>query len=70
MTNKIDLPDVTFQGSSGDDWRETLADEVDPDDEELDETPADVVMMLGFDPKDMDDDGDIQGEQQAPAQAA
>lgn len=32
-------------------------DEDDPDDEELDETPPDVLAMLGFDPKDMADDG-------------
>lgn len=29
------------------DWRK--ADDIDPDDEEI-ETPLDVVMMLGFDP--------------------
>ncbi len=28
-----------------------IEDDEDPDDEELDETPADVVMLLGFDPK-------------------
>ena len=32
------------------DWRDR-PDEVDPDDEELIETPIDVVRMLGFDPK-------------------
>ncbi|MDQ2765249.1 MAG: hypothetical protein M3Y22_17770, partial [Pseudomonadota bacterium] len=26
--------------------------DIDPDDEELPETPPDVIMMLGFDPKD------------------
>lgn len=30
-------------------WRKSKA-EVDPDDDELD-TPADVIKMLGFDPK-------------------
>lgn len=37
------------------DWRadEDLANEVDPDDEELDETPEDVIAILGFDPKDL-----------------
>ena len=29
----------------------TAPDEPDPDDEELDETPPDVIAMLGFDPK-------------------
>ena len=29
-------------------------DDPDPDDEELDVTPPGVVMMLGFDPKDVD----------------
>lgn len=33
------------------DWR-ALPDEPDPDDEELTETPDDVVLMLGFDPAD------------------
>lgn len=39
-------------------WREdeALDAEEDPDDEELDETPADVIAMLGFDPKDIDDE--------------
>jgi len=38
------------------DWRkaDTDADD-DPDDEELDETPADVLMILGFDPKELSD---------------
>lgn len=52
----IDLPDVTFQDNPGTDWRDH--DEPDPDDEELEETPEDVVMMLGFDPKDMDDEAE------------
>jgi hypothetical protein len=34
------------------DWRNEL-DEPDPDDEELEETPADVILILGFDPKDL-----------------
>jgi hypothetical protein len=33
------------------DWRKETMDETDPDDEELDETPADVIAILGFDPK-------------------
>ena len=34
------------------DWRKSksLIDEEDPDDELLDETPEDVVALLGFDP--------------------
>ena len=63
----IDLPDAHFEGSTGEEWKDF--DEVDPDDEELDETPADVVMMLGFDPKDADED-DVPSEQDAPTQAA
>jgi len=35
------------------DWRSELIDDEDPDDEELETTPADVVAILGFDPKDM-----------------
>ncbi len=57
MIGKIDLPDVHFEGHNDPEaWRNV--DEEDPDDEELDETPADVIMMLGFDPKHMDDDED------------
>jgi len=33
------------------DWRSELQEEEDPDDELLDETPEDVVAMLGFDPR-------------------
>lgn len=54
------LPNITF-GDSGDaapDWRsdKALEDEVDPDDELLPETPPDVIDMLGFDPRDVDED--------------
>lgn len=36
------------------DWRkENIADEEDPDDEELEVTPSYVVFILGFDPKDL-----------------
>ena len=37
------------------DWRDdrALETEADPDDEELDETPEDVIAVLGFDPKDL-----------------
>ena len=34
------------------DWRADEEDDDDPDDEELEQTPADVVGVLGFDPKD------------------
>ena len=33
------------------DWRKNLKDEVDPDDDELEETPEEVIDFLGFDPK-------------------
>lgn len=33
------------------DWREELESEIDPDDEELEYTPQDVIDILGFDPK-------------------
>ena len=33
------------------DWREELEEETDPDDEELEYTPQDVIDILGFDPK-------------------
>jgi hypothetical protein len=49
------LPDARF--GAGDvkpiDWR-NVPDEADADDEELTKTPADVVGLLGFDPKDAD----------------
>ena len=56
MTNPIDgelentppLPPIRSN------WREVLKDEIDPDDELLDETPPDVIQVLGFDPLDMD----------------
>lgn len=47
------LPDVHFGKADSDsiDWRkETDDDELD-NDEELEETPRDVVALLGFDPK-------------------
>lgn len=38
-------------------WRTEENDaETDPDDEELDETPADVVEVLGFDPKEFSEE--------------
>lgn len=36
------------------DWRKGTAVDEDPDDEELQETPPDVIAILGFDPKDLD----------------
>jgi hypothetical protein len=36
--------------------------EDDPDDEELDETPEDVIEMLGFDPADEDGGVDLGAE--------
>jgi hypothetical protein len=41
------------------DWRddESVVDEVDPDDEEI-ETPEDVVSILGFDPLELSEDAD------------
>lgn len=33
------------------DWRKALKDEVDPDDEELEKTPQEIINLLGFDPK-------------------
>lgn len=45
-------------GSRPDDWRKdkNLTDEVDPDDDELFDTPDDVIAILGFDPLEDDDD--------------
>ena len=34
------------------DWRLELIDDIDPDDEEMQQTPPDVVAVLGFDPLD------------------
>lgn len=50
---KTDLPDVHF-GSADDkpvDWREATPDSTPDDDVELEQTPQDVIDMLGFDPK-------------------
>jgi len=47
------LPDVYFgPPDDGDlDWREEVyEDETPDDDEEIDETPDDVIKILGFDP--------------------
>jgi len=46
-----DLPDVKYGDKEPlKDWRQ-FEDE-DPDDEELEDTPKDVIDILGFDPKD------------------
>lgn len=49
------LPDVYFGKLTPVDWRKSQA-ESDPDDEELDITPSDVVQLLGFDPKEFSED--------------
>ena len=41
--------------------------EEDPDDEELAETPPEVVMILGWDPLDDDEDGDDQPGETVPS---
>jgi hypothetical protein len=39
-----------------------ILDDTDPDDEELNETPEDVIGVLGFDPKDEDDSSPVKNE--------
>lgn len=48
------LPKVHYGkvGSKPKNWRDEKP-EFDPDDEELQDTPADVLKMLGFDPKEI-----------------
>lgn len=50
--------DVHFEKVDEDepDWRNELPEEIDPDDEELDVTPQDVIDILGFDPKEFSDE--------------
>lgn len=50
--SKMDLPVTHFGkvGKKSKEWREAQIDEIDDDDSELDETPVDVLKMLGFDP--------------------
>ena len=50
---KMVLPNVSFSSKRAAlaDWRKSKVEEPGDDDEELDETPEDVVEMLGFDPK-------------------
>ncbi len=52
-----DFPDVHFGSADSKpaDWRKENDDSLD-DDEELKETPSDVVEMLGFDPKEYSED--------------
>jgi hypothetical protein len=55
MTDKF--PNAKFGTATAPlpDWRQG-EDEPDPDDEELAETPPDVIAMLGFDPKEIDEE--------------
>lgn len=65
-----DLPNVSMGHAGGalPDWRKELADEDAPDDDEqLAQTPEDVVSVLGFDPLDEPDDPDDQGDDDATA---
>ena len=43
--------DVTLGSEELPDWRKEDIPETEDDDEELEETPADVIAILGFDPK-------------------
>lgn len=44
------------------DWRNELEEETDPDDEELEYTPQDVIDILGFDPKEFSEPEPIDNE--------
>ena len=48
--------DVGFGGSekSLPDWRLSDRKELDPDDDEMEQTDADVISILGFDPKEQE----------------
>ena len=50
------------------DWR-TAPDDEDPDDEELTETPADVILVLGFDPKEFSEESAAANDGPAGADA-
>ncbi len=50
------LPDVHVVGAEEPDWRIDGSDYTPDDDEQLGETPADVVELLGFDPLQADDE--------------
>lgn len=45
----MNLPNAYFMGKKSDEKIE----EEDPDDDTMEETPEDVIMMLGFDPKEI-----------------
>jgi hypothetical protein len=69
INNEGPLGHVYFGGDSTEDvnWRERLRYEDDIDDDEpLKETPLDVIGMLGFDPLDIDDDGNVKGDEVLP----
>jgi hypothetical protein len=52
MSNKMTLDEwEEYLNSPPIDWRKYADLDPDPDDEELDKTPPDVVELLGFDPK-------------------
>lgn len=46
-------------------WRSEPHEEIDPDDEELDETPASVIEILGFDPKEFSGEDEATTNQEA-----
>ena len=50
------LPEVHFgnEPAADIDWRKVKDDESPDDDEQLKETPQDVIDLLGFDPLEMD----------------
>jgi len=54
MPNEAKWPDVRVAGGSDDGEDAAVAEDV--DDEELDETPEDVVDVHGFDPKELSDE--------------
>ena len=56
----LPLPDVHFGAADTPLSKGSVEEEPDPDDDELAETPSDVVAMLGFDPLDMDDTEDAE----------
>jgi hypothetical protein len=58
MKSKDSLPEVHF-GEINDkpiDWRKANLKDTEDDDELLDETPDDVIDLLGFDPREFLDD--------------
>ena len=74
MTDPADKPDpgawlpMVHFGFVGNPLPPLAADtEEDPDDELLAVTPPEVIMMLGFDPLDDDEDGDDQPGETVPS---